>query len=221
MHKPTTSTDPLVIEYVFEGHQRGYNLTSPTRHLGEATVKTIWRNAMPRGQGWGAYIGARSLKAFPLDDGRIALSEVTVTDLQDEGGRRGIRRAVIHTLSQDDALAHLRDRLASYPPETLARIEKKPSLGQWKHIVDETLPKLRRDGQIVLSRPYTTDEDWQSVEAFILKLVMARLNPLRRWGKLPPFTTLALDSRDESPLVAIPTQQRRPADGITEINLRW
>ena len=87
----------LVLEYVFEGHKRGYNITSPTNGFNDDTLKTVWRNAMPRGQGWGAdaYIGARSLKSFPLPDGRIALADVHVTGLHDESGRGGIRKAVV------------------------------------------------------------------------------------------------------------------------------
>ncbi|NJL56806.1 hypothetical protein HC928_17885 [bacterium] len=81
----------LVIEYVHEGHQRGYNFTSPTDGYTDAALKQVWRGAMPRGQGWGAegLAGAHALKSFVLDDGRVALSRVTVTDQADDAGRRG------------------------------------------------------------------------------------------------------------------------------------
>lgn len=80
----------LVIDYVLEGHQRGYNFTSSTQGFHDDVLKSIWRAAMPKGQGWGAYVGARSLKAFALEDSRLALSEVTVTDRRDESGRTHI-----------------------------------------------------------------------------------------------------------------------------------
>jgi hypothetical protein len=38
----------LVLEYVFEGHQRGYNFTSSTKGFSDTVLKTIWRTAMPR-----------------------------------------------------------------------------------------------------------------------------------------------------------------------------
>lgn len=215
-------TNPLVIEYVFVGHERGYNFTSPTHGYDDATLKAVWRQAMPRGQGWGAdtYQGARMLKCFPLDDRRVGLAEVTVTDLQDEHGRRGIRRAEVDVLSTDAAVERLRARLTGYPPDVQATIDGRPTLRQWWHIVADALPGLKRDSQVVLARPYTGPTDWMLVEAFVLKVALSRLIPLRRWGKITPFTTLALDYRDESRLVALPAQ-RVTADGkVSAITLR-
>jgi hypothetical protein len=214
--------EPLVVEYVLEGHRRGYNFTSPTRGIDDASLKTIWRHAIPRGQGWGAdvYRGARSLKAFTLENGQVGLSEITVTEQQDEHGRRGIRRAVIHVASAPECLEHLQARLNAYPDEIQARIEKKPTLGQWKKLVDESLPKLRRDAQVVLARPYTSAQDWQIVEAFMLKVVTVRALPMKRWGKVIPFTTLALDYRDESKVVALPDQHVHESDEISVLHIR-
>ena len=80
----------LVIDYVLEGHQRGYNFTSSTDGYSDAELKLIWRRAMPRGQGWSQYIGARSLKCFPLDgQRRAAVCETVVTAQRDEHGRGG------------------------------------------------------------------------------------------------------------------------------------
>ena len=76
----------LILEYVLEGHKRGYNFTSSTQGFHDDVLKSIWRKAMPRGQGWNAavYAGARSLKSFWLEDGRMAMSETVVTDMRDE-----------------------------------------------------------------------------------------------------------------------------------------
>lgn len=202
-------TQPLVIEYVFAGHQRGYNFTSPTRGYDDATLKAIWRQAMPRGQGWGteAYAGARSLKCFALGERRIALSDVTVTDLQDEHGRRGIRRAEVQVLSPDAVVAVMRDRLANYPTPVQAQLDKQPTFGQWWHMLLDALPGLHSSPQVRLTRAYTSAADWQLVEAFVLKVALSRLLPLRRGVAVVPFTTLALDYRDESRLVAVPLQR--------------
>jgi membrane-bound lytic murein transglycosylase B len=43
----------LTLEYVLDGSRPGYQFTTPTNGIGEAALKTIWRSAMPRGQGWG------------------------------------------------------------------------------------------------------------------------------------------------------------------------
>lgn len=200
---------PLVIEYVFEGHQRGYNYTSSTQGYDDTTLKAVWRQAMPRGQGWGGdgYVGARALKCFPLDERRVALSDVVVTDLQDEHGRRGIRRAEVQVMAVDAAVELLRERQTHYPPDVQAMIDSRPTLRQWWRILMDTLPGLHRDAQILLSRPYSRMDDWLLVEAFVLKVALSRLVPLRRWGKIVPFTTLALDYRDEARLVAVPAQR--------------
>jgi hypothetical protein len=44
--------------------------------------------------------------------------------------------------------------------------------------------------------------------------------PLRRWGRIVPFTTLALDYRDESRIVAVPAQRIAADPKATAIPLR-
>ncbi len=52
----------LVLEYVLNSRRPGYNFTTPTNGFSDSTLKAIWQQAMPRGQGWRHYIGAQSLK---------------------------------------------------------------------------------------------------------------------------------------------------------------
>jgi hypothetical protein len=202
---------PLVIEYLLEGHTRGYNFTSPTNGYRDETLKHIWRNAMPRGQGWGVdvYRGARSLKSFWLDDGRVAVSEVTVTDMRDESGRGGIRRAVIDVLRPADWHDYLRDRQRALPSTAVAPIARKPNLRQNQQIVNRTLPRCRGECQIVLSYPYRQPDDWQTIEALVLKIVLSPALALKRQGGVVPFTTLALDHHGESLLVLLPEEKAR------------
>jgi len=212
---------PLVIEYVFEGSRRGYNFTSPTSGFGEETLKTIWRTAMPRGQGWGAehYLGAQSLKCFHLDRGRVAMSEVTVTDLSDEGGRRGIRRAVIQVMRTTECLTYLQERLTRFPPEIRGELEKRPSFWSRKNVVDKSLPKLRGSKQVIFSRPYGGQSDWQTVEYLVLTLAISRREEASDNEMIVPFTTLALDYRDESRIVALPSQQTAQIGEISTITI--
>lgn len=199
---------PLVLEYVFEGHQRGYNFTSPTRGYSDTLLKAIWRSAMPRGQGWAQYAGARSLKSFPLDDGRAALAEVTVTDLKDESGRAGIRRAVIQVMYPGAFIAYLKDRLRRYPDAVQAQIARWPTFGQRTHLLDRA---LRGAPQTVCAYPYTTPEAWDTAEAFALKLAITPGLVFR--SGTPAFTTLALDPREESPLVVLPAERAGQLNG--------
>lgn len=212
----------LILEYVFEGHKRGYNFTSSTQGFSDSTLNLIWRSAMPRGQGWGAngtYTGAKSLKCFSLADGRFAASDVTVTDLRDESGRGGIRRAVIDVLPDADYGDYLRDRLAAFPPAVHEAIAHKPSLWQRKQIFDRTLPKMGKDAQLVFTYPYTSPVDWQAAEALVLKMILAPLSPLKRWGRVVPFTTLALDYHDESAVVILPSDRAERLNGVPVVKL--
>jgi hypothetical protein len=209
----------LIIEYVFEGYRRGYNFTTPTRGIDEQMVKTIWRNAMPRGQGWGGYIGASSLKCFPIGDHQLALCEVTITDQQDESGRRGIRRAVIDLMDADTCLQQLKTRLDNYPPAVLNALEKKPSLRHWKQIVERSMPKFRQETQVILARTYSTADNWQEVEALVVKIAVSCLGKARHWGRVIPFTTMALDHREELRLIAIPSQQIRASDELPVVEI--
>lgn len=190
----------LVLEYVFEGHKRGYNFTSPTNGFNDDTLKTVWRNAMPRGQGWGApqYEGARSLKSFPLPDGRIALADVTVTGLKDESGRAGIRRAEIDIMQPGEYLEVLQTRFSRYPQSLQTEASHKPRFGRRR------LPKVQGDSRVVVAHPYSTAERWQVIEALVLYEAIELLD--RRWlgSKYFAFTTLALEYRDESQLVVLP-----------------
>jgi hypothetical protein len=190
----------LVIEYVFEGHHRGYNFTSPVDHYDDEILKSIWRNAMPRGQGWGdaLYHGARSLKSFLLPDGRVAVSEVTVTDLVDESGRRGIRRAVIDVMTRSVFHHHLQSRLAGYPLAIRLGAEFK------RDKLERSFPRLKRGVPLVLSHPFRSSFDWWIMEALIVDLAARPLSRLQNKLVFPSFTTLALTPHDGSQIVAIP-----------------
>lgn len=190
----------LVLEYVFEGHRRGYNITSPTNGFNDDTLKSVWRNAMPRGQGWGAetYVNAHSLKSFPLPDGRIALADVAVTGLRDESDRGGIRKAVVDIMQPGEYLDALRVRFSHYPQGIQTEASRKPGFGRRR------MPKVQGDSQLVLSHSYITADSWQMIEALVLAEAIELLD--RRWlgSKYFSFTTLALEYRDESQLVVLP-----------------
>jgi hypothetical protein len=201
----------LLIEYVFEGHKRGYNFTSPTNGFNDDTLKLVWRSAMPRGQGWGAdiYLGARSLKSFHLPDGRVALAESIVTGLRDESNRGGIRRTQIQIMQSGEYSENLASRLEEYPVHVKTDITRKPRFGERRKV-----PRIKGDDQIILSCPYQNTVSWQSVEALILKTALEELN--KRWtqGKIISFTTLALDFRNESQVVVMPETR------VTELGIK-
>jgi len=211
----------LVIEYVLEGHRRGYNFTAPPQREREArysaeVLRTVWRTAMPRGQGWGAdgYIGARSVKAFTLPDDRIAVADVTVTDMQDENGRQGIRRATVDVMTPTVFGYHLASRLESYPAPVRAQAER------WHDRISKAMPRLKKSHSLILSHPYVNAQSWWPVEAAVLLLAQ---NPPRRLQRKDTsqvtFTTLALDHRDGAHLIALPADRAAAIEDMPMLDL--
>jgi hypothetical protein len=202
---------PLVLEYVLEGHQRGYNFTAGTSGYSDDELKWIWRRAMPRGQGWSRYIGARSLKCFPLEEQRrVVVCDVIVTAQQDEHGRSGIRRAEIEILPETEYAAYLEQRLRSLSGSARARLERLPTFGQRLALTNALLS--RKQEQLALLHPFRQPEDWQVIEGLVMKLALNPLGPMRNWGRVIPFTTLALSAQDETLLVALPTDKADSLD---------
>ncbi len=198
----------LVIEYVLEGARRGYNFTSSTDGLSDEVLKAIWRFAMPRGTGWSAYIGARSIKAFILPDEQVAISEVTVTNQVDETGRTGIRRAEVQLLPPNAFARYLQTQWTSYPPSVTAIARERCTT------LVRKLPRIKADTSLILTYPYQSAQQWQVIEAAMMYLM---LEPPRSWKKLNPpfpFTTLTLDSRAENPLIAMPQSHVAHLDAV-------
>ena len=205
---------PLVIEYVFEGHQRGYNFTSPTGSYNDDELKLIWRNAMPRGQGWGQYTGARILKCFPVEQ-RIAVCSTEVTDLRDEHGRGGIRRTEVDVMRDGDYQDYLEGRMLSLPSSIFSRLDRLLTIPQRMKIANKTLPKPRRENQLVVLHPYHSPDDWLLIEGLLVRLALNPIGPMKRWGKMISFTTLALAAHDETSLVALPSAHSQTLDRKT------
>ena len=215
----------LVIDYVLDGEQRGYNFVTPTRSISTADRKTIWRQAMPRGQGWGdsLYADARAIKCIPLSHGQVAISEVRVTGQRDEIGRQGLRRAEISVLDGDEYEAFMTARWQEYPPDIREAANSKLGLGLWARLTDAAMPKVKGEAQIILAHRYSGAAGWQVVEAVIFKIALAkRVRWFKGWGRINPFTTLVLDHREESRLIAMPLEvawQIKPGHGVTVIDL--
>jgi hypothetical protein len=224
----------LTIDYVLDGRRRGYSFTSPTDDLHPEVLKTIWRNAMPRGQGWGAevYCGAVSLKCFPLPSGEVAFCETVITDKRDEVGRTGIRQTVIDVMTANEHVGYLQDRLRSLPAHLTAEAESRLTSREWQLLFKKNReakrPKSMIKPQTILAYPYEAGA-WQFVEACILLLasratlltnlieVSPKVNPFA--DRVLSFTTLALDYQEEGRIVALPLDRARTLDGIPFIDI--
>lgn len=215
----------LVIDYLLEGARPGYAIVTPTDGIPQENVRAIWREAMPRGQAWSEYSGAKSLKSWTLPSGEIALCDVLVTDRADEVGRRGIRQARVHIGTPGQIHGALSERLAALPDEITSDAERKLSSREWqllfrKHRSTHS-PRRVIKAQTILARPYSVS-GWQFVEACILLLatratlltnlieVSPRVNPFA--DRMLSFTTLALDVRDETRLIGVPLRHAQAAD---------
>jgi len=205
----------LALDYALTGQRRGYTL-GPAGAVPPDVYRIIWRQALPRGQGWDApaYRGARALKCFAIDDRMAALSAITITDRRDEMGRGGIRQAVIHYGTHDEIRRALRDRLDQLSPLIVHRAESALTSRAWALLFKRHWESTRGlKPQTVLVFPYV-EARWPFIEACLLLLatratlltnlieLSPTVNPFA--DKLLSFTTLALDPRDETRLVAIP-----------------
>jgi hypothetical protein len=210
----------LVIEYALDGREPGYRFAASPDGLDEQARRVIWRHAMPRGQGWGAdrYAGARALKCFWVDERRIALSTVTVTDQRDEMGRGGIRRAEIDVLPAGQVGAALDERLRGCPAAIHDAARSRLSVYMWKRLLSRIVPHLRARRQVLLAHPYHSAAAWQVMEVLVLRIVTSRtIRALEGWGAAQPFTTLALDWREETGIVALPLERARESRGAAVI----
>lgn len=225
----------LTIDYVLDGRRRGYNFTTPTNGIDPETLKAIWRGAMPRGQGWGAniYVGAHSLKCFPLPSGEVAVCETTITDLRDELGRGGIRRTLIDLMTVRTYVDYLKSKLNALPQHLIAQAETKLSSREWQLLFKKNRatrrPKTMLKAQTILAYPYHGDS-WQFVEACILLLatrstlltnlieMSPKVNPFA--DRVLSFTTLALDYQEEGRIVAVPLERASEFEGVPFIDIR-
>ncbi|MCC6804654.1 MAG: hypothetical protein IT319_17360 [Anaerolineae bacterium] len=225
----------LVIGYILEGARRGYSFTTPTDGIDPDALKAIWRGAMPRGQGWEQpqYADADALKCFALDSDEAVICDVTLTDMQDEVGRKGIRRAAIRILSPREYQDHLLERLHALPKAVVAHAERKLYSREWELLFrkyrDTKKPKSILKPQTILAYPYRSADDWRFVEACILLLatrstlltnlieISPAINPFA--DRILSFTTLALDYREEGRIVALPLDKMRAFPDIPFVNL--
>ena len=222
----------LTIGYVLDGARRGYAFTSPTDGIEPDSLKAIWRGAMPRGQGWEGYPGARALKCFALESGEAVIGEITLTDMQDEVGRKGIRAAAIHLLTPAEYQRDLLRRLHALPSGVVAEAERRLTSHEWELLFRKyrsaKKPKSIVKPQTILAYPYDA-EGWRFVEACLLLLatrstllanlieVSPAINPFA--DRILSFTTLALDYREEGRIVALPLDRMQSFEGVPFVNL--
>jgi hypothetical protein len=224
----------LTIDYLLDGRRRGYTFTTPTDGIDPESHTAIWRNAMPRGQGWGAavYRGASSLKCFPLPNGEAALCATVITDLRDEMGRSGIRRTAIDLLTISACMDELKRRLAALPAALVSEAESRLTSREWQLLFrknrEARRPKSMIKPQTILAYPYR-ERDWRFVEACVLLLatrstlltnlieMSPKVNPFA--DRVLSFTTLALDYREEGRMIAVPLEKARAFEGIPYIDI--
>lgn len=220
----------LHIAYVLTGAQRGYTLSADAGVPADAQ-KAIWREALPRGQGWDdpAFTGARSLHCWPLGAGMAALSHTTITDQRDELGRGGIKQAHIVYGTLREIATALHDRLTVLPGHTLATAESALASQAWGLLFSryrENMPAMKP--RTLLTFPYTP-AGWLFIEACMLLLatratllanlieVTPQINPLA--DRMLSFVTLTLDPREQSRLLALPAAHAARWPGVPMIAL--
>jgi hypothetical protein len=116
-------------------------------------------------------------------------------------------------LNPRDYQAALEQRLHDLPSEVRARVDRIPTFGQ-RLAMNNQLMTHKKD-QLVILHTYSTPERWQVMEGLLIKLALSPISAMSRWGRMIPFTTLALSPNDECPLVALPADKADRIDRKT------
>ncbi len=194
----------------------GYHCVYHSDGLSPSDVALLERTALPYGSNWGSFIGARSIKVFPIASERTAISYIRVVDSADDHGRRGILEcqcALITTgqlirllklpdfsfdtiINKPDALYSI---LGGHGPvnDPLPDIQPKPGILP-RHT---SLLKLLAGRKVILKREYRGPEDWRSVEHSIRTFVLGLPSALIRYAS---FATLTLSEADDMRIIAVP-----------------
>ena len=77
--------------------------------------------------------------------------------------------------------------------------------------INEAAARLSRK----VADTYSTPERWRVMEGLLIKLALSPVTAMSRWGRIIPFTTLALSPHDESLLVALPADKAERIDRKT------
>jgi len=201
--------------------KHGYRCTAHSKNLDRSLVSTLEKVALPFGNAWDRYIGARSIKVFPVDNRKMALSYTRVTEDKDDYARTGILvcQCIVVTLNQYALLmkqpAFGFDDLAYADPGALEqffdekireRPEREPRLldqASDASVVTPRNAKLRLlvGRPLVIKHSFEHANRWKLVENAIQTLVseMPRYSQHRL-----SFATMTLSPADQMKIIAIP-----------------
>jgi hypothetical protein len=198
----------------------GYRCTAKSPGMNTSVIRKLEQLALPFGDSWDSYIGARSIKTFPIGKGEMAISYVQVSDDQDDYGRPGILFCQCVLVSFDDFMS-----LVYQPSFAFEHVFRNPAslkmiLGElaphpckltwWSssqipqdmlRMLAEGLLRIYSNRKLILSYQYQSPTQWKYVEQTIQTL-MVLLPPmlLRRLS----FATLSLSIMDPSSVIAVP-----------------
>ncbi len=198
--------------------RRGYLCVAHSEGLSKSTIATLERIALPFGSSWQLYMGARSVKAFPIDRGRMAVSYVRITDNYDDHGRLGVLtcQCVVVKFEQFVDLISRPyfafDAVFNQPGAVSKLLDSRPG-GEDSRVHDELSLKISSSSafrsrlrlligrRVILRRPFSNAEQWRSVEHAVQSLVLHLPTALKRNISFVTFTT---SSADPMRLIAMP-----------------
>lgn len=170
--------------------------------------------ALPYGQGWESFVGARAVKAGHVPGVGMAVSYVEVTAHQDKYGRKGLLRSYCYVVSE----ARFRSALSlpsfgiesalRHPDSFLLLLDTIPTRiwgdacrHGWTGGVLGLLLKAVIQRKAIARRAYCHPAQWAAVEEEIRAAVCLIPACLLRWVS---FATLALSLDDPSVIMAVP-----------------
>lgn len=201
----------------------GYRCTSRSGALDNSTVALLERVALPFGNGWHRYIGARSIKGFPIDQTNMALTYTQVTGSRDDHGRPGVllcKAAIVNVLDYAVLLSLPGfgfDDIFRHPPNVAellagaARDLLEPGKRERQFDSDANPSTLVSDAKsllflgirrkVILAEHYVSPRQWTAVEqgmrSFVVRLPITLIRRIS-------FATMTLSLADPMKIIAMP-----------------
>lgn len=199
--------------------ERGYHCVEHSPGLDRAIVRALEQGALPYGAEWGSFIGARSIKAFPIDRVKAAVCYSRVSDRLDDHDRAGVLvchcvvvdptqfkallrqpdlgfQSVFEGVSRDDSLPGRKLGLGSREPRP---VQDLGALAQSFGVARRL--RLLLGGRMVIRRRFDNVDQWKTVERSIQRIVLQL--PISLGWRIP-FATLTLSTSDPVKILGVP-----------------
>jgi len=198
---------------------KGYHCVDSSPNMGKSVIQTLVQLALPFGNGWHLYVGARSIKAFPVEDRQMAVSYTRVTSNKDDHGRRGVLMCQCIVVNHERFVRLLRkagmgfDSVFDRPADVETWLDSvsvdtrelnpshKIDISTEASLKSLNALKLLLGRRTVLRYPFVDSMQWKSVEQAIQTGILRLPTPMMQRTS---FVTLTLSTSEPVQILAMP-----------------